>query len=111
MLLEKTLQDLGMIVLGPVGRLSEALDIARSEDFDGAILDVTIRGGKIDSVVDLLVERGIPFVLATGHAAEQLPANLRGQRLLQKPYSIEQFTRAMEFLVAKKAGTGSSHAR
>lgn len=108
MLLEKNLQSLGVIVLGPVGRLSEALDIAKKQDFDGAILDITVRGGQIYPVTDLLMERGIPFVIATGYAVEQLPENLRGQRLLQKPYSTEKFTAALEYLAVSKRSAGLS---
>lgn len=96
LLLERILKGLGISVLGPIGQLTEALDIARSQQFDGAILDVSVRGGQIYPVADLLLERGIPFVLTTGHSAEHLPANLRTQRLLRKPYSTEQFTAALE---------------
>ncbi len=98
MLLEKTLQSLGITVLGPVGRLSDALDMAQTREFDGAILDVTIRGGYVYPVADLLVARGIPFVLATGYAAEHLPANLRGQKLLRKPYSTDDLTAALQHI-------------
>lgn len=98
MLLENTLQRLGITVLGPVGSLSKALDVARSQKFDGAILDVTIRGGDVHPVAELLMTRGIPFVLATGHKVEHLPANLRGQRLLRKPYSNDEFTAALQYI-------------
>lgn len=98
MLLEKIVQSLGVTVLGPVGRLSDALEIAQSQEFDGAILDVTIRGGYVYSVAELLMTRGIPFVLATGYEAKHLPANLRGQRLLRKPYSTGEITDALRYL-------------
>lgn len=98
MLLEDTLQRLGITVLGPVGSLSKALDVARLQKFDGAILDVSIRGGDVYPVAELLMTRGIPFVLTTGHGVEHLPANIRGQRLLRKPYSNEDFTDALQYI-------------
>jgi CheY-like chemotaxis protein len=98
MLLERTLQRLGITALGPVGSLSKALDMARLQEFDGAILDVTIRGGEVYPVAELLVTRGIPFVLATGHKVENLPANIRGQRLLRKPYSNDELTAALQYI-------------
>lgn len=98
MMLESTLQRLGITVLGPIGRLSDALDIARSDAFDGAILDVTIRGGNVYAVAEILVRRGIPFVLATGHAAHHLPASLQAQRLLRKPYSTADVMAALQYI-------------
>ncbi len=98
MLLERTLQRLGITVLGPVGSLSKALDLARFQEFDGAILDVTIQGGDVYPVADLLMTRGIPFVLATGYRVEHLPANIRGQRLLRKPYSNDEITDALQYI-------------
>jgi len=100
MLLERTLQNLGITVLGPFGRLSDALDMARSQDFDGAILDVTIRGGHVYPVAELLMTRGIPFVLATGYSLDHLPVNLRDQRLLRKPYSTDDITAALQYLAS-----------
>ena len=105
LLLEKTLQSLGITVLGPVGHLGNALEMAQSEEFDGAILDVTIRGGSVFPVAELLMTRRIPFALATGHAAEYLPAHLRDQRLLRKPYSIDDITAALQYLA------GTTHNR
>jgi hypothetical protein len=35
-------------------------------NFDAAILDVTIRGGKVYPVAEQLVAHGIPFVFASG---------------------------------------------
>jgi CheY-like chemotaxis protein len=98
MLLERTLQRLGITVLGPVGSLSKALDMAQLQEFDGAILDVTIRGGDVYPVAELLMTRGIPFVLATGYKVDNLPENIRGQRLLRKPYSNDEFTAALQYI-------------
>lgn len=104
LVLEATLVHLGVIVLGPVARLSDALDIAQSQEFDGAILDVTIRGGHVYPVAEILMARGIPFTLAAGYAVEQLPANLRGQTILRKPYSTSELTDALNHLAETKLG-------
>jgi DNA-binding response OmpR family regulator len=65
-LIEEVLQKLGFVVVGPVGRLDAALRLASREALDGAILDVTIRGGLVFPVAETLLARGMPFVLATG---------------------------------------------
>jgi CheY-like chemotaxis protein len=102
MLLERNLQRLGITVLGPVGSLSKALDMARLQEFDGAVLDVTIRGGDVYPLAELLMTRGIPFVLATGYKVDSLPHNIRGQRLLRKPYSNDEFTAALQYIAETK---------
>ena len=44
MLLEDMLLDFGCAIVGPAARLSVALDLAKSESFDLAILDVNLAG-------------------------------------------------------------------
>jgi DNA-binding response OmpR family regulator len=63
--IEATLLDLGCKIKGPVASLKEALHIATNEHFGAAILDVTIRDEFIYPVADKLLERKIPFVLAS----------------------------------------------
>jgi hypothetical protein len=42
-------------IVGPAGKLETALQLAANENFDLAILDVTIRGGKVYPVAELLL--------------------------------------------------------
>jgi len=86
-LIEEVLQDLGCIVVGPVGKLDAALRLAGEEDLDAAILDVTIRGGKVFPVVQRLQARGIPFALASGYGDWALPDDLQNQPRLVKPFT------------------------
>ncbi|AOR80343.1 response regulator [Novosphingobium resinovorum] len=70
--IEDTLTELGAIVVGPAMRLDTALDLAEREEFDLAMLDVNIHGGRSYPVATLLKSRGVPFIFATGygHAAD-----------------------------------------
>ncbi len=86
-LIEEVLQDSGCVVVGPVGRLDAALQLASDEALDAAILDVTIRGGKVFPVVQHLQGRGVPFVLASGYGDWALPEALRNQPRLIKPFT------------------------
>ncbi len=86
-LIEETLRDLGVVVVGPVSTLDAALRLASGDVLDAAILDVTIRGGKIYPVAERLVARGIPFVLASGYGEWTLPESLREQPRLTKPFT------------------------
>jgi DNA-binding response OmpR family regulator len=86
LMIEETLQDFGCVVVGPVGKLDAALRLASDEALDAAILDVTIRGGRVYLVAETLLARGVPFVLASGYGDWALPEALRDQPRLNKPF-------------------------
>ena len=104
MLIEQVLQDLGCIVVGPVGRLDAALRLAGSEALDAAILDVNIRGGPVYPVAEQLRTRGIPFVLASGYGDWALPAAFRGQPRLTKPFTCDEVKAQMRLLCGVQEG-------
>lgn len=104
MLIEDTLADLGCVVVGPTGRLDTALQLADDETLDAAILDVTVRGGKIYPVAERLLARGIPFVLASGYGDWALPETLRDQPRLTKPFTTAELERQVRMLCAEAAG-------
>ena len=49
-LIEDMLQSAGCVVSGPIPRLAEALDAVDRGAYDAAILDVNLRGERIDPV-------------------------------------------------------------
>ena len=71
--IEAQLRLLGCIVVGPEGRLDEALGLAGSMPLDGALLDVNIIGGVVFPVAEVLLARDVPIILSTGFGSEQLP--------------------------------------
>lgn len=99
MLLEDMLADLGHQVVAVVPRVREALSAVETQTFDFAILDVHLSGQPVFPVADVLIERGIPFVFATGYGERGLPEAYRGQRILQKPFSKEDLERVLSTLV------------
>jgi two-component SAPR family response regulator len=96
--IEAALDALGCEVVGPTGKLETALQLARGEELDAAILDVTIRGGKVFQVADQLLARGIPFVLASGYGDWALPEHLRNQPRLIKPFTSAELEEKIRFL-------------
>lgn len=88
MLAEDMLLDLGCEVAVAM-RLGKALDLARSEAFDLAVLDVNLGDARSYPVADLLFERDTPFMFATGYGQRGLEASYRGVPVLQKPYQVE----------------------
>ena len=92
--LEDMVLELGFDVVGPAHRLSEALALAAAAEVDAAVLDVNLNEEPSFPVADLLRERGIPFLFATGYAEGGVGWN--GQAIvIAKPYGREQLARAL----------------
>lgn len=100
MLLEDMLSELGYTVAAEAARLDEALEAAKSADFDLAILDVNLDGQPISPVVDALVARGTPFVFATGYGERGLPERYRDRPTLKKPFQMEGLQRMLQNALA-----------
>ena len=93
--IEDILISLGCEIVGPASKLETAIRLAREEPCDAAFLDVTIRGGQVFPVAEILRERGIPFVLASGYGEWALPDAFRGNPRLQKPFTSAQLEEAL----------------
>jgi CheY-like chemotaxis protein len=102
MLLQDMLADLGHTLAAEAGRLDEAVALAKEGDFDLAILDVNLNGQPILPVVDILVERGVPFVFATGYGQRGVPEPYRQTPTLQKPFQVEALAHAIEVAAADR---------
>jgi DNA-binding response OmpR family regulator len=102
-LIEETLEAMECKIVGPAAKLETALQLARAGEFDIAILDVTVRGGKVYPVAEELLARGIPFVLASGYGDWALPNALRDQRRLLKPFTPTMLEQEVRVLYSKAA--------
>src|ERR1700749_1148757 len=96
MLLQDMLDDLGHTLAGEAGRIDEALTLAEQAEFDVAILDVNLNGEPISPVVEVLVERGLPFVFATGYGQRGVPEAYRRTPTLQKPFQADALAQALD---------------
>ena len=92
------LEGFGCEVIGPVSTLERAFKVARSGELDGAILDVTVRGGKTYPVAEELLSRGIPFLFASGHDDWALPTAMRAHPRLTKPFTRAELEAQLRFL-------------
>jgi len=104
MLLDGMITDLGHSVAGEAGRVDAATALARQADFDIAILDVNLNGEAITPVVEILLQRGLPFVFVSGYGPNGVPEAYRQHPILQKPFQAEALARALETAALKPAG-------
>ena len=95
MLVEDALLDAGAAVLGPAATVSEALLLLGKENPDVAVLDLNLAGETSTPVADVLAQRGVPFVVATGYGAEGLPPSHAHVPVLAKPYDPDDLTAAL----------------
>lgn len=100
--LEMALEDAGYEVIGPFGRLDQAIEAARSGQMDVALLDVNVRGDEVFPVADILAARGVPFAFLTGYGRETLPARFGSSRVLSKPFQAGQLVAAVRAMSAEQ---------
>lgn len=103
------LAELGASVVGPAGRLAEGMRLAEIEALDAAVLDVNLRGERVDPVAEVLAGRGIPFVLATGYGEVDF-AGSRGWALIEKPYTQWKLAEALSHALAGSPRNGPASA-
>jgi len=76
----------GASVVGPAGRVSDALSlIEKNLPIQGAVLDINLAGEMAFDVADLLRTNNVPFVFVTGYDAEIIPATYATVARYEKP--------------------------
>lgn len=95
MLLADMIQELGHTVAAEAGSIYEGLSLARSADFDLAILDVNLGKCTVEPIADVINERGLPIIFASASNEGGLPPSVVGRTLLQKPFLIWQLAAAI----------------
>lgn len=104
--LEDILADLGCAVIGPAMRLERARTMVEGDfQADVAILDVNVAGEQIFPVAQMLVERGVPIVFATGYDKDGLPEAWHAHTILQKPYTLDDVSRSLQMAVGAAASS------
>lgn len=98
--LEDILEQLGCTIAAQAMRLADAERLAASvEAPDVAILDVNIGGAKVFPAAQILRERGVPILFATGYGRDGLPPEWQGHAVIAKPYSQADIARALDGLL------------
>lgn len=102
MMIEAMLMEKGCAV-EVTGRLTDALAIAKTGQFDFAVLDINLNGLHSYPVADILSGRGVPIVFSSGYGGSVLPEMYRQAPTLQKPF------REQELMTAVMQALGQEH--
>jgi CheY-like chemotaxis protein len=95
MLLEDMVFDSGGEVVGPVATFDGALALAQKAEFEVAVLDLNLNGTLSYPVAEVVLERGIPVIFATGYGENGLLDRFRDCPTLEKPFSQKDFAEAV----------------
>jgi DNA-binding NtrC family response regulator len=95
MLLEDMVLDCGGEIVGPVARFDDALELAHRAEFGVAVLDLNLNGTLSYPIAEVIRERGIPVIFATGYGPDGVLDRLGECPTLQKPFSQQDFAEAV----------------
>ncbi|MCR0981549.1 response regulator [Roseomonas populi] len=101
------LRQAGVLVLGPVPDVEEALDLIEREAgaLDLAVLDANLGEGQTAyPIADRLDELGVPYLFATGDVRLVDEPNYQCRTRLEKPVTQRGLLRALEALLASRSG-------
>jgi len=98
--LRAELDEAGAIVLGPAGTLESALTMIKAAPrIDVAVIDVNLGGVLAYPAVDLLIERGVPFLFVTGYDEAVIPDRFANVVRYEKPINLSSVARAVRQLI------------
>jgi hypothetical protein len=63
------------------------------------MLDVNLAGEPSFPVADILIERGLPFLFATGYGRQGIDERYRDRPMLQKPFLATELGQALAEIV------------
>ncbi len=92
MMIEQVLRLAGCVIIGPVNDLPKALQAAREQAIDVALLDVNLAGARVFPVAAVLAERSVPYVFMTGYGRGMLPAEYANRPTIGKPFKLQELT-------------------
>lgn len=95
--MEDHLLQTGHKIVGPFGRIADALDAIPRNDLAGAIVDLNLHGELSVPVIEMLQERDVPVIICSSHAElPELKNRLKGLPMLPKPWNPQKLNRLVE---------------
>ncbi len=90
------LEGLGCEIVGPAPRVGEALDLARTEMLDAAILDINLAGEMVWPVAAELKSKNVPFLFLSAYSQDfKMPLTFSNIVRLEKPLNDVLLRRAL----------------
>lgn len=94
--MEEFLESRGYEVVGPYGRVEDALEALDTIKIDGAVLDLNLHGTLSFPVIERLRCRNVPVIVCSGYAElPELKQKLAGLPLMPKPWNPRKLGRLL----------------
>jgi DNA-binding NtrC family response regulator len=97
--LKSALEEIGMLVVGPVASVADAERLLSEQTPDLAVVDINLKKELSYGLIDQLHDRGVPVVVATGYAVLR-DSTEKAAAILQKPFNgrelLETLSRVMQ---------------
>ncbi|XAZ26301.1 response regulator (plasmid) [Sinorhizobium sp. B11] len=95
--MEDFLVDQGFQVVGPFGRLAQALQALSGQPVDLAIVDLNLAGELSFPLIDTLRRRETPIIVCSGYAElPEIRSKLADLPLIAKPWSPQALTKRID---------------
>jgi DNA-binding NtrC family response regulator len=102
MMIADMVETLGHRVAAEAGNMDQAMELARSADFEFAIIDMNLNGAMTFPIADAIAARSIPFLFASGYASAMATDQQRRELVLQKPFTIDRLELAINETMRKQ---------
>ncbi len=95
------MEDFGCEAVGPFASVDAVLESVSHGRFDGALLDVNLRGRQIFEILPTLQKLGLQIILASGYDDDTLfPPLFRSLPRIAKPFSDKELLSICEKIFA-----------
>ena len=101
MMLVQMVEELGHRVVAEACSVDVGRSLAKTEEYDLAILDINLQGFNVRPVAEVVMDRGLPFFFLSGYGPEVVPDGFNGMPLLNKPCTLEMLKRIIDFVLSK----------
>jgi DNA-binding response OmpR family regulator len=89
------LDQLGHLVVAIGTNLKQGLELARSSEFDFAVLDINLGGEMSFPVADILRQRRIPFFFLSGYTSAGIDDGYRHEIRVCKPFRASDLAQSI----------------
>ncbi len=100
--LRTDLVDAGFEITGVAARVATALSLIENAACDAAIVDANLAGCSASPAAAALSARGLPFIVLSGYAREQLQSEFSRGFFIQKPYRLSELIDGLSALLLKR---------
>lgn len=102
MLVEDAVARAGAEVWGTVANIGDAIETARTGDFDVALLDMNLGGQKAHAVPAILARRNKRFAFVTGYGEEGVLETYSEAPVVRKPFREEEIADVLAALTENR---------